>query len=359
MTGCGQSNELHLPSWVPKSAGIYLQHTLLGTSIRSVARSIQSHPSTVLRQIRRLEAMRDDPLVDAALSSLENSPVGHAKEAQKEFSDMPVELAEAAPQSTSTLPQSHFDEEGLPVLRRLCEPGAILAVARDMESAVVVREDSEGQSIRTAVVERAVAQAMALRSWISSSNSDARIVRYSVTAEGRRAFRELTANQENNARLGRDQPEADPAAAGSAANPRYIVVENPILSLSRRKDKNGKPFISKEQLSAGEHLRQDYELSGLSVEDLQLAKDQLAIANASLPKGVTSARQRLKQALDDLGPGLAEAAFECCCLQRGLEVTEKKMGWSSRSGKIVLRIALTRLLRHYHASEGKFAPLIG
>jgi len=40
-------------------------------------------------------------------------------------------------------------------------------------------------------------------------------------------------------------------------------------------------------------------------------------------------------------------ALRCCCYLQGLEIVEKRMGWSARSGKIVLRIALQRLRRHY------------
>jgi hypothetical protein len=64
-------------------------------------------------------------------------------------------------------------------------------------------------------------------------------------------------------------------------------------------------------------------------------------------------------ALDDLGPGLQDAALRCCCLLEGLEITEKRLGWSARSGKIVLRISLQRLVRHYEQTMGKFAPRIG
>ena len=51
--------------------------------------------------------------------------------------------------------------------------------------------------------------------------------------------------------------------------------------------------------------------------------------------------------------------LRCCCYLEGLEVAEKRMGWSARSGKVVLRIALQRLRRHYDEAYGRSGPLIG
>ena len=52
-----------------------------------------------------------------------------------------------------------------------------------------------------------------------------------------------------------------------------------------------------------------------------------------------------------LGEGLATILLEVCCLERGLEAAERRLGWPSRSGKVVLRLALARLALHYGLSR--------
>ena len=71
------------------------------------------------------------------------------------------------------------------------------------------------------------------------------------------------------------------------------------------------------------------------------------------------ASARVVAALQDLGPGLSDVVLRCCCFLEGLETAEKALGWSARSGKIVLRIALQRLRRHYDEAYGKHGPRIG
>ena len=71
-----------------------------------------------------------------------------------------------------------------------------------------------------------------------------------------------------------------------------------------------------------------------------------------------SALYRARSALADLGPGLGDVALRCCCRLEGLEAVEQTMGWSARSGKIVLRIALQRLARHYEDTQAAEA-LVG
>ena len=73
----------------------------------------------------------------------------------------------------------------------------------------------------------------------------------------------------------------------------------------------------------------------------------------------SNARNRVALALSELGPGLSDVVLRCCCYLEGLETIEKKLSWSARSGKIVLRIALMRLKIHYDQTVGPGGPLIG
>ena len=64
-------------------------------------------------------------------------------------------------------------------------------------------------------------------------------------------------------------------------------------------------------------------------------------------EGPQDARTRVAKAMEALGPGLSDVVFRVCCFLEGLETAEKRLGWSARSGKVVLKIALERLAMHY------------
>ena len=64
-------------------------------------------------------------------------------------------------------------------------------------------------------------------------------------------------------------------------------------------------------------------------------------------EGPMAARDRVAKALSCLGPGLSDVVLRVCCFLEGLEACERRMGWSARSGKVVLKIALHRLAEHY------------
>ena len=64
------SSDVSLPAWLPDAVRLYLDHTEQGVSLRQLARREGCHASTVMRQVRRYENRRDDPLVDEALDAL-------------------------------------------------------------------------------------------------------------------------------------------------------------------------------------------------------------------------------------------------------------------------------------------------
>jgi hypothetical protein len=186
-----------LPSCVLDAAMHYLAHTEAGLPIRELARKSGCHASTVLRQIRRFETRRDDPLIDAVLRKLgsrvvrKNSSAANAQ--QKDFDLMQAVAHDQSP-DTMTL-----NRDAQRILRRLCETGAVLAVAVDMEKAVVVRDGATGASTRTAVVDRKVAEAMALQDWIIAE-TNGRITRYKITATGRTALADMMGDEAPSAR---------------------------------------------------------------------------------------------------------------------------------------------------------------
>lgn len=350
------SKEVALPRWVPDAARNYIHHIEGGLSIRAVARAKDCHPSTVMRQIRRFEGRRDDPLVDGALDALSK------------------QITTRAPQKSVAgrlgLSLAKIEQEAKRVLRRLAEPGAVLAAAREMETAVVVRQSTEGEQVRTAVVACDIAQALALKDWISCDNPDGRIARYTITNAGRAELRRLTAQDENKAAGLVDSdlagegswPDEDLAHLPRSAS-RHAAQESPLIGLSRRRDRDGQPFLARALVAAGERLREDFELVELAYEDFgqwdAVLSGDISDQIKGPSKGADAALDRIKTALKELGPGLGDVALRCCCFLEGMEQTEKKMGWSARSGKIVLRIALERLKRHYEETEGQYGPLIG
>lgn len=264
------------------------------------------------------------------------------------------------------LSDARLKQEAKRILQRLCEAGAVLAVATEMDKAVVVRETETG-STRTAIVDRNVAEAMALKNWIACA-APGRVSRYKITGAGRIALEQLIADPD----LEQDMlPETEAAFLGAdlceetpskRRRKRYGTVETPLVLLARRRDSDGERFLSEGLVRAGERLREDYEMAQVALSSEAEWNDVLAALDANstdnLARATRAARHSVRRALEDLGPGLSDISLRCCCFLEGLETTEKKMGWSARSGKIVLRIALQRLKRHYDAL-GDEASMMG
>lgn len=378
------TSAMGLPSWVPSEAQRYIAHTEGGLSIRELARKGACAPSTVMRQVRKMEQRRDDPLIDEALDNLRasSSASGRNTKGAQAGNAKGLSPMNKIGDSDGIAPQGgglcDADEPKLAretqhVLRRLAEKGACLAVALDMDKAVVVRDLPDGRTSRTAVLDRDVAQVLALKGWIEPTVKG-KITRYAITAAGRTALREMLAEAESRragfheapvsfegARPAWRDAEIDEPRGGKQV--RYQAAESPVMVLARRREKSGEMFLSSDLVGAAERLREDYELSGLAENgqldwDGYLAGQQRdAIAGDVNGFGAEAARARVAAALDDLGPGLGDVALRCACRLEGMESAEQELGWSARSGKIVLRIALERLKRHY--DRAGYSNLIG
>lgn len=364
-----------LPDWLPDRVRLYLSHTEDGVSIRALARAVGLNASTVMRQVRRFEARRDDPLMDEALCLLSR---GIPSRSDPDRKDAPTMTAPIRTPDARLTDEATLMREGRRILRRLAEPGAVMAIAADMEKAVVMREFPDGRSARTGIVGRDVAQAFALKDWIQCRKAG-RVSTYRITQAGRMALKRMI-DDEDRRRQGEGLAEAQGAFAAQHrvwgerrvmddAGPRRLrcnLAESPVAVLGRRRDKDGKPFLETPLVEAAERLREDFELAQMGPRVAQNWEKFLTggdrgsfRADGGMAEGPSRARERVALALRDLGPGLGDVALRVCCFLEGIEAAERRMGWAARSGKIVLRIALMRLRRHYDETYGRSGPLIG
>ena len=352
MTNCLDKTAIGAyPDWVPAQAKTYLAHVNMGVSIRELGRSQGCHASTILRQVRKYETRRDDPLVDEALSDL----------SQPKDSEINMENTYMA--TPTPLCENEIARHARRILRRLCETGAYLLIAPQMEVAAVFKETVPGRPTRIAVVDRSFARAFALKEWIAGEQLG-KLGRYSITATGRTALKRMIAEdrqargeeamntpfQEQHKEFGERVVKMYDGSGRKSV--RFNLAESPLTLLARKKDRTGAMYLPPELLEAGERLREDFEQAQLGPRVAQNWDRFLTSGGGgwnagSEFSGSSNARERVSIALKALGPGLADVALRVCCFLEGMEKAEKRLGWSARSGKVVLKIALQRLAAHY------------
>ena len=143
-----------------------------------------------------------------------------------------------------------------------------------------------------------------------------------------------------------------------AENGRVRVVvdehESPLAWLARRRGRDGRAMIESHQLQAGERLRADFTRAHLMPRTTSNWSNPVPAGRRSsgprstfLPEVAIAARQRVRHALDAVGPEFAGLLLDVCCFLKGLEIAERERAWPARSAKVVLQLALDRLARHY------------
>ncbi len=140
--------------------------------------------------------------------------------------------------------------------------------------------------------------------------------------------------------------------------------ESPLTWLATRRDRFGRALISEAQLAAGERLRRDFTAGRLSPKLTarwdpasgrvrRRRKDGMRTKHEQdFSNDVYAARARVSRAMQAVGPEFETILLDTCCFLKGVEESEIRYGWPRRSAKLVLRLALSALARHYAQPAG-------
>jgi Domain of unknown function (DUF6456) len=131
--------------------------------------------------------------------------------------------------------------------------------------------------------------------------------------------------------------------------------ESPLAWLARRKGRDGRALIDPVQLLAGERLRAEFTRAQLMPRitanwSAPVADGRRGASAGAFTETVVAARQRVRHALEAVGPEFSGLLVDVCCFLKGLAEIERERNWPSRSAKVVLQLGLDRLARHYGLS---------
>ncbi len=128
--------------------------------------------------------------------------------------------------------------------------------------------------------------------------------------------------------------------------------ESPIAWLARRRDAQGRPFLTPAQVAAGERLRAEAEIA-LAGPSVTMRWDALPRAGGGTAARVEpgdralSSAARVAAALDACGPRLRGVVERICIHGSSLRLAEEGLGLRRRQGKTLLKLGLEALARHY------------
>ena len=139
-------------------------------------------------------------------------------------------------------------------------------------------------------------------------------------------------------------PRTSRAAERARRSVRVNIAESPLSWLHARGHLDDRLY------AAGERLRADYERTGMAApvtmrwEAVRIpgSGDGLAPSERRI-----AAKDRFDGAMRAAGAGLADILWRVVCAGEGLPQAEKQLAWPSRSGKLVLKLALERVAGFY------------
>lgn len=153
-------------------------------------------------------------------------------------------------------------------------------------------------------------------------------------------------------------PDAGPRLLAQRRLPPSHVVDQALVTVNLAESPLGwlmrRQLISPRQFEAGERLRADYERAQLAPSvTMRWDAAPTSTTARSAPAGLDptgsqlAAKQRFAVAIDGVGAGLSDVLWRVVCANEGLPAAERALGWPTRSGKVVLGLALDRLADAY------------
>lgn len=132
----------------------------------------------------------------------------------------------------------------------------------------------------------------------------------------------------------------------------FNETESPLIWLARRKGRDGRALIEPHQFLAGERLRAEFTRAQMMPRTTAnwtspIASGRRGERGGAPTETMVASRQRVRQAMDAVGPEFAGLLLDVCCFLKGVADVERERGWPARTAKVVLQLGLDRLARHY------------
>ena len=109
-------------------------------------------------------------------------------------------------------------------------------------------------------------------------------------------------------------------------------------------------MVDARQHEAAERLRADHERAAIApAVTMRWAERVDGGAGGTAAPGETqlAAKRRFDAAVRAVGRGLDDVLWRVICAGEGLPAVESALGWPTRSGRVILGLALDRLADHY------------
>lgn len=261
-------------------------------------------------------------------------------------------------------------------LGHLCKRGSFAVSALEMKEALVMGGKGSGQTKLATLPASTVAE------WVANGYlrqlAKGKVNRYEITEAGKAyamemdaaaGFLDRAAEREVAADLGNERP----LSHTSNESPKRYAPDAPIVSMYEKQKGNHSHYrqqnwISERGFAASTRLAEDFAqaqmLGGqpttIDWSSIDFYAD-LTPLHDSTPRTWfdNDSTTRFEDALKAVGSGLSDILLLFICYEYGIEQAEKALKWSSRSGKVVLHIALERLADHYAAVGDDVYCLVG